>query len=178
MRLSVFLLVIRIRPLIITVSPRVRFEIISSELCRVEPFADVQFRSAVLFGPATLCTGEEQLKGLKAITNEIWRNVPYDRWENCRKPDTAELKATKVIKMVIEHASAKIGDSHVEDEQKDIDAHKDRYWAVRLFHQWISVFWVDLQTGSGSKGGAMDKKVCICFFKPRQKIMKVVGYVL
>ena len=76
----------------------------------------VNYRSAVIFGKVReLLTHEEKLVGLKAIINHF---VP-NRWENSRLPDDKELKATKVIEIEIETASAKIADGSVSDKEKD-----------------------------------------------------------
>jgi uncharacterized protein len=63
------------------------------------------YRSAVLFGKATLVTNEaERLKGLEIITE----NVLKGRWAEVPVGTPNELKATMVVKFTIESASAKI----------------------------------------------------------------------
>jgi len=99
---------------------------------------DCNFETAILFGNAELCTGKEQLTGLKAVTNEIWRGVGYNRWEDSRFPTDAELKSTRVIKMQIEKASAKVSDKGVEDDQKDIQDVAGKYWSgiIKREERW------------------------------------------
>lgn len=88
----------------------------SMKLSRSAFHHSVNYRSAVVFGKVReLLTDEEKLIGLKAIINHF---VP-NRWENSRLPDDKELKATKVIEIEIETASAKIADSPVSDKEKD-----------------------------------------------------------
>lgn len=83
----------------------------------------VNYRSANIFGKAKEITIEaEKLKGLQAIINHF---VP-NRWEHCRLPNEKELKATRVIEITIESASAKIADSPTNDNKSDLDL---PFWA-------------------------------------------------
>ncbi|OOZ37154.1 pyridoxamine 5'-phosphate oxidase family protein [Solemya velesiana gill symbiont] len=76
----------------------------------------VKFRSAVVFGEVReLTTEEDKLEGLKRIINHF---VP-GRWDHCRKPNSKELKATRVLEIKITSASAKIADSPPLDEPED-----------------------------------------------------------
>src|ERR1700735_5645248 len=63
------------------------------------------YRSAVLFGHATLVTDvEEKLWAMELITNSV---VP-DRWRNTRVPPiAAEMQSTQILKIVVESASSK-----------------------------------------------------------------------
>ena len=79
----------------------------------------VNYRSAVLFGKATLVEDEnERIEGMKIITE----NVIKGRWNEVNLGTEAQLKATMVIKFKIEKASAKIrsggplGDEEINDE--------------------------------------------------------------
>ncbi len=83
----------------------------------------VNYRSVVVIGKVKeLITDDEKLTGLKAIINHF---VP-NRWENCRKPSNKELKATKVLEIEIETASAKIANAPVSDNKEDLDLD---FWA-------------------------------------------------
>ncbi|MEZ4908630.1 MAG: pyridoxamine 5'-phosphate oxidase family protein [Saprospiraceae bacterium] len=83
----------------------------------------VNFRSVVVFGTVReLISNEEKLVGLKALINHF---VP-DRWENCRVPNDNELKATRVIEITIDSASAKIAEGPAKEEASDYDLD---YWA-------------------------------------------------
>ncbi len=65
----------------------------------------VNYRSAVLFGKAYLIDDEsERMHGLKLITD----NIIKGRWDEVPVGDTNQLKATMVVKIEIETASAKI----------------------------------------------------------------------
>lgn len=80
------------------------------------PFShSVNFRSAVVFGMATVVEDEdEKLWALKLITNGV---VPM-RWENTRNPPTqAELVSTAVLKVKITGGSAKIRDGGPGEEK-------------------------------------------------------------
>ena len=83
----------------------------------------VNYRSVVVLGKAELVTdSDEKNKALEAITNHI---VP-GRWADCRWPNELELKATSVLKLAIDEASAKIrtGDPVDDDEDYSLD-----FWA-------------------------------------------------
>ncbi len=110
----------------------------SGEVCLTVSFLDsmkfarsafhhsVNFRSAVVFGKVReLVTKEEKLLGLKSIINHF---VP-DRWDNCRSPNDKELKATRLIEIEIESASAKIAEGPSSDNKEDIELD---FWAGQL----------------------------------------------
>ena len=83
----------------------------------------VNYRSAMIFGSVReLSKDKDKLEGLKSIINHF---VP-DRWENCRKPNEKELKATRVLEIRIESASAKIANEPPNDNKSDLDLD---YWA-------------------------------------------------
>ncbi|MES9963186.1 MAG: pyridoxamine 5'-phosphate oxidase family protein [Candidatus Sedimenticola sp. 20ELBAFRAG] len=76
----------------------------------------VKFRSVVVFGEVQeLTTEADKLDGLKSIINHF---VP-GRWEHCRRPNSKELKATKVLQIKITSASAKIADTPPLDDPED-----------------------------------------------------------
>ncbi|MEO1010397.1 MAG: pyridoxamine 5'-phosphate oxidase family protein [Bacteroidota bacterium] len=83
----------------------------------------VNYRSVIVFGSVReLKAHEEKLHGLKSIINHF---VP-NRWEFCRTPNEKELKATRVLEITIETASAKIADGPPNDNKEDLDL---SYWA-------------------------------------------------
>ncbi len=104
----------------------------------------VNYRSVVVFGKVKeLKTNQEKLQGLKTIINHF---VP-NRWEYCRKPDQIELKATRVIEIKIESASAKIADGPLNDNKSDKELD---YWAGTIPVKTISEYPVpekDLKKG-------------------------------
>jgi nitroimidazol reductase NimA-like FMN-containing flavoprotein (pyridoxamine 5'-phosphate oxidase superfamily) len=75
----------------------------------------MNYRSVVIFGKAGVVTGDdEKISALKALTEHI---VP-GRWEDVRRPTPLELKATTVLSLPIEEASAKVrGGDPVDDEE-------------------------------------------------------------
>lgn len=79
----------------------------------------VNYRSAILFGKATLVEDEnERMEGMKIITE----NVIKGRWNEVNLGTDQQIKATMVIKFKIEKASAKmrrggpLGDEEIKDE--------------------------------------------------------------
>jgi nitroimidazol reductase NimA-like FMN-containing flavoprotein (pyridoxamine 5'-phosphate oxidase superfamily) len=77
----------------------------------------VNYRSVVLLGTATLVEGDEKLAALHALTEQL---AP-GRWEEARRPTTAELKATWILSLPIEEVSAKVRNGPPEDEPGDED---------------------------------------------------------
>lgn len=82
----------------------------------------MNYRSAVLFGKAVLVPEEEKIHALKVISDHVIKG----RWEEVRQPNEKELKATTVLKMEIDLASAKIRTGPPGDDKEDIDA---KVWA-------------------------------------------------
>ncbi|OGO50984.1 MAG: flavin-nucleotide-binding protein [Chloroflexi bacterium RBG_16_68_14] len=64
----------------------------------------MNYRSVMIFGVARKVAGEEKLRGLKVITEHMARG----RWADARPPTRQELKATAVLRLDIDEASAKI----------------------------------------------------------------------
>ena len=75
----------------------------------------MNYRSAVLFGTAVEVTGEEKEQGLFAISEQALKG----RWQEARPPNEKELKATTVLRLAIESASAKIRTGPPGDEPED-----------------------------------------------------------
>ena len=93
----------------------------------------INYRSVVVLGNATLVTDDnEKNEALKAITNHI---VP-GRWDDVRWPNELELKATSVLKLPIEEASAKLRTGHPIDDEED--------YAMNI---WAGILPVELRTG-------------------------------
>src|SRR5512147_1786250 len=67
--------------------------------------SSVNYRSVVIFGKGRLVEGEEEkLAALQAITEHL---IP-GRWQEARLPNRKEIKATRVVLIKINEASAKI----------------------------------------------------------------------
>lgn len=76
----------------------------------------MNYRSVVIFGKAKLISDEqEKLDALKAFTDHL---VPH-RWAEVRPPNAKELKATMVLSLPIEEASAKIRTGNPVDDDED-----------------------------------------------------------
>lgn len=85
-------------------------------LARSGMHSSVNYRSVTLFGTAELVEGNDAKEAsLKAFLD---RFVP-GRWETLRPVNEQELKATTVVSMTIEEASAKIRTGHCEDDEED-----------------------------------------------------------
>jgi hypothetical protein len=75
----------------------------------------VNYRSAVLLGTATLIDADEKLEALRALTEQL---AP-GRWDEARQPTATELKATWILSLPIDEASAKVRMGPPEDEPED-----------------------------------------------------------
>lgn len=77
----------------------------------------MNYRSAVCFGTAHLVSGSEKEEALKIISDQILAG----RWEESRAPIAKELKATTVLCMTIEQASAKVRTGPPGDDKPDYE---------------------------------------------------------
>ena len=75
----------------------------------------MNYRSVVVFGTAQKVEGIEKEKALEIISEYI---LP-GRWAECRQPNAIELKATTVLALQIEQASAKIRTGPPKDDAAD-----------------------------------------------------------
>ena len=76
----------------------------------------VNYRSVVVFGAASLVSGEEEkIEALRAFTEHI---VP-GRWQQVRPPNKSELAATAVLSLPIREASAKVRTGDPVDAKED-----------------------------------------------------------
>lgn len=76
----------------------------------------MNYRSVVILGKATLVEdADEKAKALEALTEHI---IP-GRWNEVRWPNDLEMKATSVLKLPIEEASAKIRTGGPVDDEED-----------------------------------------------------------
>ena len=86
----------------------------------------MNYRSVVVFGKATeIDTEAKKVEALKIISEHI---LP-GRWDAVRKPNQKELKATSVLEMKIEQASAKLREGPPIDEKDDYQL---QVWAGEL----------------------------------------------
>jgi nitroimidazol reductase NimA-like FMN-containing flavoprotein (pyridoxamine 5'-phosphate oxidase superfamily) len=78
----------------------------------------INYRSVVLFGTAQLIEKEEdKIKALGVISEQV---IP-GRWKEIRLPNRKELKATTVLYLTINEASAKIRSGPPVDEKNDYE---------------------------------------------------------
>ena len=83
----------------------------------------INYRSVVILGKAELVDDAEQkYKALEAFTEHM---IP-GRWAEVRWPTELELKATSVLKLKIDEASAKIRTGDPKDDEED---YKMNVWA-------------------------------------------------
>jgi len=77
----------------------------------------MNYRSVVLFGKGQLVPDEEKMAGLELFTERIMPG----RWDDARQPNKQELKATTIISIPIESASAKVRVGPPGDDDEDYD---------------------------------------------------------
>ena len=75
----------------------------------------VNYRSVVLFGTAR--PADDKRTALRALTEQL---AP-GRWDEARQPTEQELKATSILALPIDEASAKVRSGPEEDEPEDVD---------------------------------------------------------
>jgi nitroimidazol reductase NimA-like FMN-containing flavoprotein (pyridoxamine 5'-phosphate oxidase superfamily) len=94
----------------------------------------MNYRSVVILGTATLVdVPEEKLRALQVLTEHI---IPQ-RWDDSRQPNEKELKATSVLRMPIDEASAKVRMGPPIDDEPDYS-----------FPTWAGVIPLDTHVGS------------------------------
>lgn len=77
----------------------------------------MNYRSAVVFGEAKEVHGEEKERALFIISE----NILAGRWDEVRGPSAKELKATAVLRLEIESASAKTRTGPPGDDEPDYE---------------------------------------------------------
>lgn len=93
------------------------------------------YRSAVVHGTARLLDPGTRASPANRAEIEyamrlITDSMVVNRWDNTRVPDESEIASTRILKVQIESASAKIRDSGVSDDAKDLksDETTARVW--------------------------------------------------
>ena len=105
----------------------------------------MNYRSVVILGKAELVSDpDEKNKALEALTEHI---VP-GRWDVVRWPNELELKATTVLKLPIEEASAKIRTGGPIDDDED--------YAMDV---WAGILPLDLATGEAIPDERLDPSI-------------------
>lgn len=77
----------------------------------------MNYRSVVVFGKAKQVSDDRKYDALKIISDHLI----HGRWEEVRQPNAKELKATTVLEIQIEEASAKIRTGGPIDDKEDYD---------------------------------------------------------
>ena len=78
----------------------------------------IDYRSVVVLGTPTLVEAvDEKREALRAFTE----HVAPGRWEDARQPTEQELKATWILSIPLDEASAKVRTGPPEDEPEDLD---------------------------------------------------------
>jgi len=78
----------------------------------------INYRSVVIFGRAEIVADEkEKADALFSFTEHL---IPH-RWTEIREPNAKELKATTVLKLAINEASAKVRAGNPVDDEEDYD---------------------------------------------------------
>jgi nitroimidazol reductase NimA-like FMN-containing flavoprotein (pyridoxamine 5'-phosphate oxidase superfamily) len=75
----------------------------------------VNYRSALLFGSGSLLEGKEKFAAMANFTNKL---IP-GRWDDARQPNKNEMKATAVVAIPIDMASAKVRVGPPGDDEED-----------------------------------------------------------
>lgn len=76
------------------------------------------YRSAVLFGKTKqIDKPDHKMEALKIIMDQM---LPH-RWDECRLPNEKEIKATLVVEIEIEYASAKVRSGGPVDDEEDYE---------------------------------------------------------
>lgn len=76
----------------------------------------MNYRSVVVLGQARLVTDPtEKWEALRSFTNHVAR----DRWEEVRQPNEQEMKATSVMALPLDEASAKVRQGPPLDDEED-----------------------------------------------------------
>lgn len=78
----------------------------------------VNYRSVVVLGVATeVEDADQKLTALRTVSE----SVAPGRWDEVRQPDEQELRATTVLRLPIDEASAKVRTGGAVDEPEDLD---------------------------------------------------------
>lgn len=105
----------------------------------------MNYRSVVILGKAELVTDtDEKNQALEALTEHI---VP-GRWPEIRWPNELELKATTVLKLAIDEASAKIRSGDPKDDEEDYE-----------MDVWAGVLPLSLLTGAPIPDDRLDPSI-------------------
>lgn len=115
----------------------------------------MNYRSVVILGRALPVVGEqEKTAALRAISEHILRG----RWDDVRKPTPQELKATAVLSLPIDEASAKVRTGPALDEEEDYSL------AV-----WAGVLPLAIKAGEPVADARMVPNLCLPAYLKREQ---------
>jgi nitroimidazol reductase NimA-like FMN-containing flavoprotein (pyridoxamine 5'-phosphate oxidase superfamily) len=77
----------------------------------------LNYESVILFGNAYAVDDEEKHIAFEVITDQILK----DRWKEARLPNQKEIKATSILALDIDQASAKVRAGGPKDDKQDLD---------------------------------------------------------
>lgn len=78
----------------------------------------LNYESVTIFGNAVVVeSDEERMEALKIVSDQVL----VERWDEVRLPNEKEMKATKILKIEITEASAKIRTGPPKDDKPDYD---------------------------------------------------------
>jgi len=77
----------------------------------------IDYRSVVVLGTARQVSDDEKFEAFRLFTE----HVAPGRWEEARQPTPLELKATTILALPLDEASAKVRTGPPEDEPEDVD---------------------------------------------------------
>ena len=77
----------------------------------------MNYQSVVIYGRAREAEGDEKYEALKIVSDQIL----HGRWDEVRLPTDIEMKATTVLAITIDSASAKIRTGPPGDDEADYD---------------------------------------------------------
>lgn len=77
----------------------------------------LNYRSVVVLGEATQLEDDAKLEAFRLFTER----VAPGRWDEARQPTATELKATAILTLPLDEASAKVRSGPPEDEPEDAD---------------------------------------------------------
>ncbi|HKV82511.1 MAG TPA: pyridoxamine 5'-phosphate oxidase family protein [Candidatus Sulfotelmatobacter sp.] len=104
----------------------------------------MNYRSVVILGKATLVDdAEEKLTALRVLSEHI---LP-GRWTDARQPNERELKATSVLRVVIEEFSAKVRIGPPIDDAEDLG-----------FPTWAGVLPLEMKAGDAISDPKLEQK--------------------
>jgi nitroimidazol reductase NimA-like FMN-containing flavoprotein (pyridoxamine 5'-phosphate oxidase superfamily) len=107
----------------------------------------MNYRSVVVLGVAEEVEGAEKVPALRAVAEHV---IP-GRWEDARQPNAKELRATTVLRLPLDRASAKVRTGPPKDDKEDMDL---PIWAgVLPVHLVPSEPVADARTGSPTVPG-------------------------